>query len=124
ISLKVVVVQPLWGDDHVSFVLDDDEEEDEGGEVNIPDTDQSLSSTSMSSASSGSISSIITAYESDFTSSGWLGLRQFDGADGRDGMEAGTRTEDVGHGGGGQDTQEADGDDSDHWSDVISLDDY
>ncbi|KAJ7794438.1 hypothetical protein B0H13DRAFT_2689575 [Mycena leptocephala] len=96
----VLPVAPLWGDDNVSFILDDDEEEEE--DVNVvcedplpylPNTDLSLlqsqsspppspstlltSLTASSSfSSSGSISSILDAFEGDFKGLTWLGLRQ------------------------------------------------
>ncbi|KAJ6459528.1 hypothetical protein C8R45DRAFT_1109400 [Mycena sanguinolenta] len=124
-------VAPLWGHDNVSFVLADDEDQYAVG-VNLSDTDtdhQLRSSTSlgsstlMSSASSGSVSSIIEAYETDFASSAWFGLRQFAWSDGgnrtRSGLGAGTMTRDVGRHPGyedderraGSDSQEADEDD-------------
>ncbi|KAJ6459551.1 hypothetical protein C8R45DRAFT_1182358 [Mycena sanguinolenta] len=91
-------------DDHISYVLVD-EDDYEVAAINLPDTDHqppsstSLgSSTLMSSASSGSISSLIEAYETDFTSSAWLSLRQFTESDGTNGsgLAAGAGTRDVG----------------------------
>ncbi|KAJ6459519.1 hypothetical protein C8R45DRAFT_942082 [Mycena sanguinolenta] len=131
-----VVPPPLWGDDNVSFVLVDDEDKYEVDAINLPDTDHQLqsstslgSSTLMSSASSGSISSIIEAYETDFTASAWLGLRQFAESDegNRSGLEAGACTRDVsGHAeyegvGRGATSEDQEVGDDDHWSDGTHL---
>ncbi|KAJ7171563.1 hypothetical protein C8R43DRAFT_18972 [Mycena crocata] len=109
---------PLWGDDNVSFVLnDDDEEENEGPQVvsqlpahNAP----TLSPSSSSSSSTDSIASILDAFEEELRSSKWIGLRSLANLQARQNN-------------GGQDEQEQqqeDGEDGDQWSDLISLEDY
>jgi hypothetical protein len=151
----VLPIAPLWGDDNVSFILDDDEEEEE--DVNVvredplsylPNTDLSLlqsqssappsPSTSLTSltasssfSSSGSISSILDAFEDDFKGPAWLGLRQLADLDDNESravqrVELGDGAREEEHGddtcGGIADNDE--GDYSDHWSDVVSLEDY
>ncbi|KAF7367557.1 hypothetical protein MSAN_00818800 [Mycena sanguinolenta] len=131
------VIPPLWGEKNVSFVLGDDEDELTVGAISLPDIDHQFPSstwlsslTLMSSSSSGSISSIIEAYETDFTSPAWLGLRRFDATEGsnRSGADIGTSVgRHTGYEGDGRsaasDDQGQGGEDDDHWSEVVSLDD-
>ncbi|KAF8189999.1 hypothetical protein K438DRAFT_2143314 [Mycena galopus ATCC 62051] len=85
---------------------------------------QLLSSTAMSSASSGSISSILEAYETDLASPTWLRLCQFgQRCEVQNYTSAiGSEEEQVGRGDGDFKTDEAYGED--HWSEIVSLDDY
>ncbi|KAJ7431525.1 hypothetical protein B0H11DRAFT_850747 [Mycena galericulata] len=123
-------VVPLWGDAHVAFDLGDDEDDEEssvntqrGGikqQVPAPVTLQQQQdimpplsqSSSLSSASAGSLGSVLSAFESQLQSSLWLNLASLeDLEEGR-----GARGEKV--------KMEDDDESDDHWSDVVSLEDY
>ncbi|KAJ7430444.1 hypothetical protein B0H11DRAFT_942952 [Mycena galericulata] len=123
-------VVPLWGDAHVAFDLGDDEDDEEssvntqrGGikqQVPAPVTLQQQQdimpplspSSSLSSASAGSLGSILSAFESQLQSSLWLNLASLeDLEEGR-----GARGEKV--------KMEDDDESDDHWSDVVSLEEY
>ncbi|KAJ6456164.1 hypothetical protein C8R45DRAFT_1222272 [Mycena sanguinolenta] len=117
---------PLWGDDHASFVIGDegegDEEEASVDTLHLPDTNaaQVPPSNSMASASSGSISAILEAYESEFLSPLWLRLDQFAaGRDERGGMEQGSS----GTGNVSEQSDSEEGYEDDHWSErpIIGL---
>ncbi|KAK7008143.1 hypothetical protein R3P38DRAFT_3593517 [Favolaschia claudopus] len=77
-----VVAPPLWGDSNVSFVIDDDEDNDKGSFSVLP-TFASLkvsfspSSSISGSSSGGSISSLLDAFEENLRSSLWRGLEDF-----------------------------------------------
>ncbi|KAJ7474337.1 hypothetical protein FB451DRAFT_1398317 [Mycena latifolia] len=119
-AAPAVPVAPLWGDEHVSFVVDDDEDHTEA-ELSKPVTparhenvasvpalhDTSLPALSPSStSSSGSITSVLEALEAEFRSSAWLALR-------------GLADHEAGRSGNGGDSNRAS-----YWSDVISFEDY
>jgi hypothetical protein len=85
---------------------------------------------SSSFSSSGSISSILDAFEGDFKGPTWLGLCQLADLDDNESrtvqrVELGDGAREEEHGddacGGIMDDE---GDYSDHWSDVVSLEDY
>ncbi|KAK7008149.1 hypothetical protein R3P38DRAFT_2644809 [Favolaschia claudopus] len=75
-----VVAPPLWGDSNVSFVIDDDEEDNGKGSFSVLPTFASFkvsfspSSSISASSSGGSISSVLDALEANFQSSLWRGL--------------------------------------------------
>ncbi|KAK7008125.1 hypothetical protein R3P38DRAFT_3593462 [Favolaschia claudopus] len=79
----VVVVPPLWGDSNVSFVLEDDEEDNDKGSFSVLPTFASLkvsflpSSSTSASSSGGSISPLLDAFEENLKSSLWRGLEDF-----------------------------------------------
>ncbi|KAJ7481426.1 hypothetical protein B0H11DRAFT_2193551 [Mycena galericulata] len=122
-------VVPLWGDAHVAFDLGDEDDEESsvntqrGGikqQVPVPvvlqqqqDVVPPLSpSSSLSSASAGSLGSILSAFEGQFQSSLWLNLASLEDLE-------------EGHGARGEKVKMEDDDESDdHWSDVVSLEDY
>jgi hypothetical protein len=148
----VIPVAPLWGDGNVSFVLGDEEEAEEEEEVDVvrvsmlsglPNTEFSIdavqsqssplpspstSSTSLtassSSSSSGSLSLILDAFEEEFRAPAWLGLKQFPGNGGDAGHEKELADNESVYGGLYMDDNEDVTDDSDPWSDVVSLEDY
>ncbi|KAK7064909.1 hypothetical protein R3P38DRAFT_3420061 [Favolaschia claudopus] len=82
-----VVAPPLWGDSNVSFVIDDEEEDNRVGILSVLlNTDASFAShkvsfspsSSISGSSSGrSISSLLDAFEENLKSSLWRGLEDF-----------------------------------------------
>jgi hypothetical protein len=96
-----------------------------------PSTSLTSLTASSSFSSSGSISSILDAFEGDFKGPAWLGLRQLADLDDNESrtvqwVESGDGACEEEHGddacGGIADNDE--GDYSDHWSDVVSLEDY
>ncbi|KAJ7616751.1 hypothetical protein B0H17DRAFT_1152583 [Mycena rosella] len=115
-----VPVAPLWSNEHVLFVIgdaDEDEAEIEASEIMLrtreeqaaPEIlDTSLPSLSVSSSTSaGSLMSVLDALEAGLDSPLWLGLSSLAELQAlRGGVDDG------------------DGDDADHWSDVVSLEDY
>ncbi|KAK7064890.1 hypothetical protein R3P38DRAFT_3419988 [Favolaschia claudopus] len=78
-----VVAPPLWGDSNVSFVINDDEEDNGKGSFSVLPTFASFkvsfspSSSISASSSGGSISSVLDALEANFQSSLWRGLEDF-----------------------------------------------
>ncbi|KAJ7123000.1 hypothetical protein C8R44DRAFT_876192 [Mycena epipterygia] len=111
-TAPIIKVAPLWGDAHVSFVLDEDKV-DEGG-LDLPAREVPRHADGVhgdaafvASSSTSSISSILDTFEGEFTTPAWLGLRSL--ADLEEGR-LGRRQEEE--------------DDGDHWSDVVSLEDY
>ncbi|KAK7008120.1 hypothetical protein R3P38DRAFT_3365786 [Favolaschia claudopus] len=82
-----VVAPPLWGDNNVSFVIDDDEEDHGKALLSaLANTDTSFASLKVSfspsvslsaSSSGGSISSLLDAFEDNLKSSLWRGLEDF-----------------------------------------------
>ncbi|KAF7340291.1 hypothetical protein MVEN_01948200 [Mycena venus] len=118
------VVLSLWGDEHISFVTD----HTFGVQSTAPSTSasaSSLSSASTYSSSSDSIASVLGAFEADLKSPVFLGLPQFAGSGEENGRRSAGRSM--------HDWKELeqgdafDGEDDigdDHWSDVVSLEDY
>ncbi|KAJ6495951.1 hypothetical protein DFH09DRAFT_1448210 [Mycena vulgaris] len=138
-AAPAVYVAPLWGDLHVSFVIENGEEDDEIEEADLepapvrehglPGTTASalhdtflpaLFPSSSASSSDDSITSVLEALEAELRSPAWLGMQSL--AD----LEARRGHSDT-HKNGGDGAEDGDDDSdggSDHWSDVVSLDDY
>ncbi|KAJ7433464.1 hypothetical protein B0H11DRAFT_2121900 [Mycena galericulata] len=121
-----VSVQPLWGDANVTYTLGDEGDDEEGPttgtqhtgltyEAPAPTGPQHIPalspSSSFTSSSAGSLDSILNAFEEQLKSSLWLDLPSL---------------EDLEEGRGARSEKEVDQvvDDDDHWSDVVSLEDY
>ncbi|KAJ7431520.1 hypothetical protein B0H11DRAFT_850666 [Mycena galericulata] len=117
---------PLWGDANVSFTLGDDGDDEEASatgaqhtglthEAPAPTGPQHIPalspSSSLTSSSAGSLGSILSAFEEHLKSSLWLDLPSL---------------EDLEEGRGARSEKEVGQvvDDDDHWSDVVSLEDY
>ncbi|KAJ7139330.1 hypothetical protein C8R44DRAFT_867482 [Mycena epipterygia] len=116
-AVPVVKVAPLWGDENVSFVVDDNDDDnnaEEQGVCIVPaseartipegahDTPAVSPSPSLTSSSMSSISSLLDAFDADLTSPAWLGLQSLAN------LEEGRLAR----------AQE------DQWSEVLSLEDY
>ncbi|KAJ7430458.1 hypothetical protein B0H11DRAFT_2135871 [Mycena galericulata] len=119
-------VQPLWGNANVTYTLGDEGDDEEGPttgtqhtgltyEAPAPTGPQHIPalspSSSFTSSSAGSLDSILNAFEEQLKSSLWLDLPSL---------------EDLEEGRGARSEKEVDQvvDDDDHWSDVVSLEDY
>ncbi|KAJ6614030.1 hypothetical protein B0H10DRAFT_2436208 [Mycena sp. CBHHK59/15] len=129
-SEPVIPPRLLWGDTQVSFVLGDgdDEEGDTPAPITVTrkdvvhsspapaeasqDADSSISASS-SLTSTDSISSVLDALEDVFDSPTWLGLRTCGEMDAQQLALVSSA-----------DSLYSAESDSDHWSDVVSLDDY
>ncbi|KAJ7139334.1 hypothetical protein C8R44DRAFT_867486 [Mycena epipterygia] len=110
-TVPIVKVAPLWGDENVSFVVDDNDNADEQGvgivpagvaSSTLPGNADPYGTPASSSSSMSSISSLLDALEADLTSPAWLGLQSL--ADLEEGCLARAQ--------------------EDQWSKVLSLEDY
>ncbi|KAJ7761042.1 hypothetical protein B0H16DRAFT_1688601 [Mycena metata] len=104
----VVRAPPLWGDDHVSFVVEEEDEAEDQGAFDGPPEAQStlpISASYNSVSSGGSLSSILNAFEDGFKSPVWLERQRFSDADVESARGSGSSRDST-------------------WSDVFSLQDY
>ncbi|KAJ6495948.1 hypothetical protein DFH09DRAFT_1290255 [Mycena vulgaris] len=135
-AAPAVHVAPLWGDLYVSFVIED-EEDDDNKEVEFalarehgpPGTMASvlddaplpaLSPSSSSSSSTDSITSVLDALEVELQSPAWLALQSLADLEVGPGHTEAHKYDGDGAADDGEDSDVG----SDHWSDVVSLDDY